>query len=137
MIILDTDVMSELLKPRPDLRVVEWVWRLPTGVATTVFNRVELLAGIHLMPPGRRRDSLSGGLGEVLSQLGVCLPFTPECADRYGSIVSARMRAGRPLGTMDALIAAVALEAGATLATRDVKDFTGLGLELVNPWNAT
>ena len=135
MIILDTNVISELLRPQPDVRVVEWVWRLPTGVTTTVFNRAELLAGVNLMPPGRRRDSLAEGLGEVMSQLGVCLPFTPECADRYGLIVSARMRAGRPLGTMDALVAAVALEAGGTLATRDVDAFTDIGLELVNPWN--
>lgn len=135
MIVLDTNVISELLRPEPDLRVLEWVWRLPGGVTTTVFNRAELLAGVLLMPPGRRRDSLAEGLGGIMSQLGVCLPFTPECADRYGAIVSTRTRAGRPLGTMDALIAAVALEAGATLATRDVNDFTGIGLELINPWN--
>ena len=70
----------------------------------------------------------------AFSGLGVCLPLTAECADHYAEIVAERRRSGRPVGSMDALVAAIVRESGGRLATRDTNDFAGLGLDLVNPW---
>ena len=66
--------------------------------------------------------------------LGVCLPLAPECAEEYASVVATRRTAGRPIGGMDALIAAIARVSGASLATRDTGDFDALGLDLIDPW---
>ena len=103
---------------------------------TTVINRAEILGGIAMLPAGRRRDELVDAANAVLSGLGVCLPLTEQCAEQYADIVAVRRRAGRPITSMDALVAAIVRESGSRLATRDVDDFEGLGLALVNPWDS-
>lgn len=135
MIILDTNVVSEVMRgPHADLRVMEWLRTLTTTPVTTVINRAELVAAVRLLPEGRRRKTLTRALDTTLSGLSVCLPLTHECTDHYADIVARRRTLGRPIGSMDALIAAIARETGSSLATRDIDDFLGLELTLVDPW---
>ncbi|WP_068402195.1 type II toxin-antitoxin system VapC family toxin [Kribbia dieselivorans] len=135
MILLDTNVVSEMMKgPRADPRVISWVWNLPEEPATTVLTRAEILAGLGQLPQGRRRQDLTTAAIQVFGRVGACLPFTPECADAYAVILTKGRQSGRPISTMDALIAAIALVSGSTLATRNIADFDGSGLDLVDPW---
>ncbi|MEZ5411769.1 MAG: type II toxin-antitoxin system VapC family toxin [Acidimicrobiales bacterium] len=137
MIILDTNVISEAMRgPQADSGVLAWLRALPAPPVTTVINRAEILAGIALLPAGARAERLRESAERAFGTLGVCLPLTAECCAHYGDIVATRQRAGRPIGGMDALIAAIAREASATVATRDVDGFSDLGLDLVNPWSA-
>jgi predicted nucleic acid-binding protein len=135
VIVLDTNVISEAMRgPQNNRAVRSWLLSLVDPPVTTVVNRAEVLGGIAVLPPGRRQEELRRVAGAVLSGLRVCLPLTPECAERYADILAIRRRSGRPIGGMDALIAAIVLESGGQLATRDTADFEGLGLDLVNPW---
>lgn len=134
MIILDTNVLSELSKGNADAQVVAWLRAMTEPPVTTVINRAELLAGVALMPPGRRRDRVLEGIADALGALDICLPLTESGATRYAEVVAARRALGRPVTEMDALIAAIALDAKAQIATRNVKDFEGVGIELVDPW---
>lgn len=135
MIILDTNVISETMRgPRADPEVLRWLRSLSRQPVTTVINRAEIMAGIALLPAGSRRDRLRGAADAAFGVLGACLPLVPECATEYGDIVASRRTAGRPIGGMDALIASIARVSGARLATRDVADFSGLGIELIDPW---
>ncbi|MGL5930948.1 MAG: type II toxin-antitoxin system VapC family toxin [Dermatophilaceae bacterium] len=137
MIVLDTNVVSELLRgSKADLGVKRWVRRLNDHPVTTVLNRAELLAGVAILPPGRRRQALADGIERILGDLDTCLPFTPDCPVVYAEVVAARRAGGRPIGAFDALIAAVALVHGASVATRDVDGFAGIGLTVVDPWSA-
>ena len=134
MIILDTNVISEAMRgPAADAGVLRWLRSLAETPVTTVINRAEILAGIALLPTGERADQLRAAAERAFGTLGVCLPLTPECCAHYGDIVASRQRAGRPIGGMGALIAAIAREASATVATRDVGGFADLGLDLVDP----
>lgn len=138
MIVLDTNVISELMRgPHASARVLAWVRSLPEQPVTTVINRAEILAGLKILPPGRRRDRLSDVAVRALDTLGVCLPLVPECAAAYADIVAIRRRLGHPIGAMDGLIAAITRYTGSVLATRDVGDFEHTGVELVNPWGPT
>lgn len=135
VIVLDTNVISEAMRgPRADDRVLAWLRALPETPVTTVINRAEILAGVALLPEGARRERLGTIATAAFSTLGVVLPFVPEAADHYADIVASRRGAGFPIGSMDALIAAICRTVGATLATRDVEDFAGVGLQVVNPW---
>lgn len=135
MIILDTNVVSEVMRgPHADLRVMRWLGALTAVPVTTVINRAELVAGVRLLPEGRRRQTLTRALDTALSGLSVCLPLTSECTDHYADVVARRGTLGRPIGSMDALIAAIATETGSSVATRDIDDFTGLDLTLFDPW---
>lgn len=135
MIILDTDVISEVMRgPRADARVVDWVRTRPRLPVTTVINRAEIMAGIALLPQGRRRSRLEEVATSAFGGIGICLPLVPECAAHYADIVATRQAGGAPMGAMDALIAAIAREADATIATRNTADFDGLGLQIIDPW---
>lgn len=137
MIVLDTNVVSELVRgPQANRDVLAWVRQLRQQPVTTVFNRAELLAGVALLPSGERRERLAGTLTAVLADLQVCLPFPGDGPAAYAEIVAVRRRQGRPIATMDALIASVAVVHSASVATRDVEGFNGLGLEVVDPWSA-
>jgi predicted nucleic acid-binding protein len=137
VIILDTNVISELMRGAgADAGVLTWLRALPQTPVTTVVNRAEVLAGIAVLPDGRRKDRLREVADRAFDMLGVCLPLTPEGAAEYAAIVAARRSSGRPIGAMDALVAAVARVSGAELATRDLSDFEGLDLQIVDPWAA-
>ncbi|CCI54381.1 type II toxin-antitoxin system VapC family toxin [Nostocoides jenkinsii] len=135
MIILDTNVISEAMRgPAADPRVIAWLRSLPQSPVTTTINRSEILAGIALLPDGRRSGLLRQRADAVFLGLGVCLPLTDACASHYADIVANRSRMGRPIGGFDALIAAIARVSRAQLATRDISGFEGTGVELIDPW---
>lgn len=135
MIVLDTNVVSESLKgPRMNPKVKAWLMGLEDQPVTTLITRAELLAGVALLPHGHRRESLSARIRGALETLGTCLPLTDRTTEIYADCVAIRRAAGRPLAGFDGLIAATCLEVGASLATRNVADFEGLALTIVDPW---
>lgn len=135
MIILDTNVLSELVRgTHANPQVLAWARTLGEQPVTTVINRAEVLTGLALLPAGRRRTELTAAVDRAFAALPACLPLTAECADAYADIVATRRTEGRPIGGMDALIAAIARVTGAKIATRDTDGFEGLGLTVIDPW---
>jgi predicted nucleic acid-binding protein len=137
MIILDTNVLSELMKPKPAMPVVAWVAEQPTpALYTTAITQAEILHGLMLLPPGRRRRALEGAATSMFAEDfdGRILGFGPDAASPYARIATDRRRAGRPISHFDAQIAAIARSTGATVATRNLDDFEGCGVRVVNPW---
>ncbi|MBS1848185.1 MAG: type II toxin-antitoxin system VapC family toxin [Actinobacteria bacterium] len=138
MIVLDTNVISEIFRPSPEPRVVDWLARLEGDVAITSVTLAELLAGVRRLPDGRRKDALARRIGEAIEPYRgtrSMLPFDDVAADRYADVLVAREDAGAPIATADAQIAAICLVHGATCATRNVKDFAHTGVDLVDPWS--
>lgn len=139
MIVLDTNVVSELMRPVAAPAVVEWAADIPRRTLfTTAITQAEILSGIGQLPEGRRRRALAEAAEAIFAEAfaGRVLPFDSAATAHFARLAAARRRAGRPIGSFDALIAATALSTGAALATRNVSDFDGLGLALVNPWEA-
>lgn len=137
MIVLDTNVISEALKgPQADPSVIRWLSSLSSAPVTTIVNRAELLSGVALLPDGRRKEVLRAMIAAQLGRMGTCLPLTEEATNCYADIQAERHAAGRPISGFDGLIAAICLASSSTLATRNTKDFEGLGLELINPWQS-
>lgn len=139
MILLDTNVLSELMRPSPEPRVVQWVDSRPAAdIWISAVTVAEIRLGIALLPEGQRRQLLAD-LAEAMFQEDFsdsCLPFDFSAAAQYASIVATRTRQGRPISVEDAQVAAIARADGLTLATRNTTDFAGIdGLILVNPWN--
>jgi predicted nucleic acid-binding protein len=137
MILLDTNVISEIMRPRPDPRVAAWIQSLPRKEFWTSSVVVaELLSGIELMPPGRKQKGLREAIEAMLTEdfHGQILSFDLAAARHFGQILSARLRLGRPIDEMDAQIAATARVHGAAVATRNVKDFLACEISLINPW---
>jgi toxin FitB len=138
--LLDTNVLSELMRPAPDPRVQRWADRLPHhGFCSAATTAAELRFGVALLPGGERRRrterALEGLLGRVLG--GRILPFDARSARHYAAFRAARQRAGRPVPVQDAMIAATALAHGMeAIVTRNLGDFEGCGLPLVDPWAA-
>jgi len=140
VIVLDTNVLSELMRSQPAAAVFAWVAAQPRAMLyTTSLNKAEILYGIAALPDGRRRAALAAAAEAMFTDdfAGRVLPFDEEAAVHYAEIVAARRREGRPIEALDAQIAATTRVAGAELATRDVGDFADCGLTLVNPWEAT
>lgn len=136
MILLDTNVLSEAARTRPDARVAGWMATKPRRLlVTSAIVRAEILFGLSLLPEGRRKQTLVAVMATILGEIGRILPFDSMAASHYVEIARARRDAGRPLAAFDGLIAATALANGAILATRDVADFDGCGLTIVNPWD--
>ena len=138
MILLDTNVLSELMRPMPDPKVVRWLDAWPEwDVWICAVTVAEIRLGISLLPAGKRKELLLD-LAEQMFQEDFpdrCLPFDCEAAFEYALIVAERNRQGRPISVEDAQIAAIAGTAGLALATRNTKDFSGVkGLNLVDPW---
>lgn len=137
MIILDTNVVSELWKPIPDRKVLSWLDRqAKERLHLSAVSEAEILYGLHLLAPGKRRNQLEKFFErEVLGTLsGEILAFDSAAAKAYGVLAAVKRAAGRPMPQADAMIAAIAVVHGATLATRNTKDFRDCGIELVNPW---
>ncbi len=139
MIVLDTNVISELMRPEPHPGVIAWVAAQPRSLLyTTHLNQAEILYGIAALPAGRRRAALAELAETMFAEdfANRVLPFNAAAAARYAGIVVDRRRSGNPIGVIDALIAATALAAGAEIATRDISGFTGAGLSVIDPWSA-
>lgn len=137
MIILDTNVISEILKKdHADRRVIDWFIRVPMNeVYTTSVTTAELLTGIALLPEGTRKRRLGDSVQQFINlYLPRTLPFDAAAAPYYAAVYAQRRAAGRPVAPQDAMIAAIALACDATLATRDVKAFEHTGVKLFNPW---
>lgn len=136
--VLDTNVLSELMRDNPALAVMSWLdSHDEQSLHTTAVTQAEILAGIAVLPEGRRRDALATGAEQLFQQdfSGRCLVFNSAAAEHYAMVRAQRQRAGKPISTEDALIAAIALAANFCLVTRNVKDFEGLdGLQVINPW---
>jgi toxin FitB len=138
-VLLDTNVLSELLRPRPEAAVLAWVAAQPPQTAfVSAVTQAEMLFGAQTMPAGKRRLQLGEALGAIFGEdfVGRVLPFDTNAAAPYAHIVASRRRLGRPIGQFDAQIAAIAVAGKLKLATRNVADFEGLGLVLINPWTS-
>ncbi len=137
-ILLDTNVLSELMRPRPAVEVLDWFER-QQGISFLIcaITRAEILLGIALLPAGKRRESLAAAAEQMFIEdfAGKCLAFDARCATEYALLVAGRTRRGQPMSTEDGQIAAIALCHDLPLATRNGKDFQGVeGLVVVNPW---
>jgi toxin FitB len=138
MIILDTNVVSEPLKPKPDAAVLAWLDRqAPETLYLSTITLAELQAGIEILPAGKRRKGLHEATTELVAQFeGRVLSFDQESAHAFGRVYAATQAAGNPIHFGDCAIAAITIRRGFTLATRSVRDYKGAGIELINPWNA-
>ncbi|MFZ0045098.1 MAG: type II toxin-antitoxin system VapC family toxin [Streptosporangiaceae bacterium] len=136
MIILDTNVVSELMRPDPAPQVASWVRdRDRHELRTTAITLAEVRYGITRLPDGRRKQVLLAAADDVFSAFeDQLLPVDAAAAEHYAAIASSRERAGKPIAGFDALIAGVCRCQGAALATRNVADFEGTGIEIVDPW---
>lgn len=135
MILLDTNVVSELVKPRPDPMVQTWIRGQPLdNCALASVTVAEILYGLAIMPAGERREGRAARLTAFIDSVRV-LGFDRGGAVHYEALVAARRRAGTPIAAFDALIAATALEHGAAVATRDAGGFAGCGVEIIDPWS--
>jgi predicted nucleic acid-binding protein len=138
VILLDTNVLSELMRPIPDPHVLRWVDAFPEWeVWICAVTIAEIRLGIALLPAGKRRDLLLRLAEQMFKEdfCDRCLPFDCQAAAAYAIVVAERNRRGLPVSVEDAQIAAIAITAELVLATRNTKDFSGIeGLKLVNPW---
>jgi toxin FitB len=140
MILLDTNVVSEQFRPLPSPAVVAWLDAQPANelhLCTPVL--AELRFGAERLTPGRRRTNLHAAIDRIENTYfrGRILPLDIAASAAYGRVAAIRERMGRRIEQMDALIAAIALAQRAALATRDIRDFSDLGLDLVNPFDVT
>ncbi len=139
MIVFDTNVVSEVFRPSPEPRVVDWTASLTGDVAITSVTLAELLAGVRRLPDGRRKDELAHGIDGALEPYRgsrAVLRFDDRAADRYADVLVAREAVGAPISTADAQIAAICLAHDAACATRNVKDFASTGVALIDPWRS-
>ena len=138
MIILDTNVISEFSRPMPNQDVINWiVSSTPHDLSITAITEAELRYGIGVMPPGQRREAVLTRIERMLMRYfaGRILPFDSNAAKSYATIAASRRIAGRPISHADCQIAAIAHSVGAAVASRNVRDFEGCGIEVINPWS--
>ena len=137
-ILLDTNVLSELMRPRPEQAVLEWFAKHENAVFyISAITQAEILLAIALLPDGKRKASLAVAAETMFREdfTGRSLPFDDSSAAHYATVVAERRRAGQPMTTEDAQIAAIALSHGCSLATRNTRDFLYVdALTLLNPW---
>lgn len=137
MILLDTNVLSELMRPRPDPAVVAWVDAHGSEAWVSAITQAEIGLGIALLADGKKREALAGAARQMFAKdfAGRCLPFDGLAAERFARLVAGRRHIGRPITTQDAQIAAIALANDMPLATRNRVDFEVIeGLRLIDPW---
>jgi toxin FitB len=136
--LLDTNVVSEWVKPRPNTGVVTWLAEADEDrVFLSVISLAELRSGVANLPAGRRRDRLDSWLtGDLVDRFeGRVLAIDPPIADRWGRIVAIRNATGRPIGAMDAFLAATAVVHDLTIVTRNVADFAAIEIATLCPWS--
>jgi predicted nucleic acid-binding protein len=139
VIVLDTNVVSESLRPVPEVSVLDWLANQPrASLFTTTVTRGEVLFGIRLLSDGKRRRGLWDAAKKIFSEdfAGQVLSFDSDAADIYAEIAASRRMTGKPISQFDAMIVAMARSRGATLATRNVKDFEDCGVDVIDPWTA-
>jgi hypothetical protein len=139
MIVLDTNVLSELVRPTPDMRVLAWLDDLPVPqITTTAVTAAELLYGVARLPDGQRKAALEQAVRSMIDDdfRDRVEPFDRHAAVAYALVVADRDRLGRPISVADAQIAAICRARGGTLATRNTKDFQDTGIELIDPWQS-
>ena len=137
MIVLDTNVISELMRSRIAPAVEAWVNHFCLAdMYITAITRAEVERGVNLMPRGANRNTYRALADRTFALFkGRCLPFEETAAIYFGKVQARRQRAGRPIATEDAQIASIALTHGMKVATRNTRDFKGIdGLEVINPW---
>ena len=137
MIVLDTNVLSETLKPLPNAAVVAWMAAQPRSTLfTTTVVEAEILYGVAVFAGGARKTQLQAALKAIFTEdlSGQVIPFDRDCAEAYAAIAANRKNLGQPISQFDAMIAAATASRGATLATRNLRDFADCGIRLINPW---
>lgn len=139
MIIIDTNVISELLRPTPEPAVEAWLGEQDgLSIYLTAISEAELRYGVTIMTSGKRRDGLGVAIDRILrdDMAGRILPFDSAAARAYADIAASRRSAGKPISQADCQIAAIARAHTAPVATRNTPDFEGCGIDLINPWTA-
>jgi predicted nucleic acid-binding protein len=139
MILLDTNVVSEALRPAPEVRVIDWLDAQPMETLfLSVVTVAELRAGVALLPAGKRRSGLQENLERRLLPLfaGRILSFDLACSQAYAVLLAKARVSGFAIATADGFIAAVAATHGFALATRDTRPFAAAGVAVINPWGA-
>ena len=137
MIVLDTNVISELIRPEPAPQVVQWVdSQTSPELVTTSITTAELRAGVAVLPRGRRKDTIARQVERLINDIfgGYVIPFDAESSTYYADIVATGRRRGRPMSALDTQIAAICRQHSATLATRNVADFSTAKISILNPW---
>jgi hypothetical protein len=139
VILLDTNVVSEPLKPAPDPKLLAWLAaQSPETLYLSTVTVAEMLAGVERMPKGRKREIVRDALTTQVFALfpGRILTFDMNAAEAFAKVISYANASGNPIGFADAAIAAIAAVHGFHVATRNARDFKGSGVELINPWAA-
>lgn len=137
MLMLDTNMLSEIMRPKPDREIANWIVRQPSDeLFTAAVCQAEILSGLAILPNGRRRADLQEAARAMFANDfdGRILPFDSEAASAYAEVFAARRKIGRPSGTIDLMLAAIARVRGGSVVTRNVADFEGVGVAIVNPW---
>jgi predicted nucleic acid-binding protein len=137
MIVLDTNVLSEALRQAPEPSVMDWLANQPrASLFITTVTRGEILYGIRILADGKRRRGLLDAATKIFDVdfADQVLSFDSEAADTYADVAASRRTAGKPISQFDAMIVAMARSRGASLATRNVKDFEDCGVDVINPW---
>jgi predicted nucleic acid-binding protein len=139
MIIIDTNVVSELMRPRPEERVIAWLDRQPrSSIWTTSVTVFEARFGLQVMPMGKRRDVYSEGFENLLHGIEHRIAaFDYEAAQHASTLMASRKMQGRPRESRDTMIAGIVISRHATLATRNIRDFDDISATLVDPWTVT
>ncbi|MEM9302750.1 MAG: type II toxin-antitoxin system VapC family toxin [Pseudomonadota bacterium] len=137
MLIFDTNVISELMRPAPDPTVLGWARSVPSTMSyTTTVSEAEIRYGLALLSDGARKRRLESEVDGIFAEdfEGRVLAFGREAAMHFGLLCAARQRSGRPLAIADAMIAGIASAYGSSIATRNVADFENLGIDVHDPW---
>ena len=138
MIILDTNVVSEMIRPAPAEQVLRWISAQPALLLyTTSITQAEMLYGMECLTKGKKKKALESALEGMFAEdfRDRVLAFDAGCAKHFAEIAETRKRAGRPISQLDAQIAAIARSRNAVVATRNSVDFANCGVKLVNPWD--
>jgi hypothetical protein len=138
MLVLDTNVISEALREKPDPAIIAWLdAQPPASLFTTTITLAEIKYGIAIMPAGKRKSTLLTAATLMFEDdfQGRVLPFDSDAAEAYAAIGAERRLAGQPIDELDCQIAAITQSRGGRLATRNVSDFANCGIDIVNPWD--
>lgn len=137
MYVLDTNILSELMRPKPDMNVLNWLDRqYADELYITAITLAEIRLGIALLPDGKRKEALSHAADQTLEHFTETqLDFTGKAAQEYANIIAKRTEAGRPISIEDAQIAAITQVNDAVLVTRNVKDFDLIHIKIINPFD--